>query len=78
LLIIMCDISILFQLQHKHAYPHQIELGFLMVGHTHEDIDQFFSKFSQYLRHNAAHTLPGNEVKLVITVLVSANYFNFI
>lgn len=39
---------------------HQIELGFLMVGHTHEDIDQFFSKFSQYLRYNAAHTLPGN------------------
>ena len=38
----------------------QIELGFLMVGHTHEDIDQFFSKFSQYLQRNAAHTLPGN------------------
>lgn len=35
-----------------------------MVGHTHEDIDQFFSKFSQYLRHNAAHILPGNKVIL--------------
>ena len=37
----------------------QIEVGFLMVGHTHEDIDQFFSKLSQYLRRNSAHTLPG-------------------
>ena len=37
----------------------QIELGFLMVGHTHEDIDQFFSKMAQYLRYNSCHTLPG-------------------
>ena len=44
----------------------QIELGFLMVGHTHEDIDQFFSKFSQYLKNNSAHTLPG--------ILISYSY----
>ena len=30
-----------------------------MVGHTHEDIDQFFSKMAQYLRYNSCHTLPG-------------------
>ena len=30
-----------------------------MVGHTHEDIDQYFSKLSQYLKYNSAHTLPG-------------------
>lgn len=40
-----------------------------MVGHTHEDIDQFFSKFSQYLRHNAAHTLPGNSIITIIIII---------
>lgn len=37
----------------------QVEVGFLLVGHTHEDIDQMFSRFAQYLRQNSAHTLPG-------------------
>lgn len=37
----------------------QVQVGFLMVGHTHEDIDQYFSKLSQYLKYNSAHTLPG-------------------
>ena len=36
-----------------------MQVGFLMVGHTHEDIDQYFSKLSQYLKYNSAHTLPG-------------------
>ena len=40
-----------------------------MVGHTHEDIDQFFSKFSQYLQHNSAHTLPGNKVMSLIAAI---------
>ena len=29
---------------------HKIKAGFLMVGHTHEDIDQFFSVISQHLK----------------------------
>ena len=37
----------------------QIELGFLMVGHTHEDIDQYFSCLSRYLRKHSAETLEG-------------------
>ena len=37
----------------------QIELGFLMVGHTHEDIDQHFSCLSRYLRKHSAETLEG-------------------
>lgn len=37
----------------------QIELGFLMVGHTHEDIDQHFSCLSRYLRKHSALTLEG-------------------
>ena len=34
-------------------------INFLPVGHTHEDIDQFFSRLSVYLRHNDAPDVPG-------------------
>ena len=37
----------------------KIKLGFLMVGHTHEDVDQFFSRFSSRLSWNSAKTLPA-------------------
>ena len=36
----------------------KIKLGFLMVGHTHEDIDQLFSRFSRRLGWNPAMTVP--------------------
>lgn len=35
----------------------EINLNFLMVGHTHEDIDQMFSRFSMELRKKDALTL---------------------
>ena len=35
-----------------------IEMGFLMVGHTHEDIDALFSRFSEQLRTSHTVTLP--------------------
>ena len=34
-----------------------IQLGFLMVGHTHEDIDAMFSRFSEKLRVGQTFTL---------------------
>ena len=34
-----------------------IEMSFLPVGHTHEDIDQMFSRFSTYFRDNDAITV---------------------
>eukprot|EP00058_Branchiostoma_floridae_P005491 XP_002590979.1 hypothetical protein BRAFLDRAFT_69470 [Branchiostoma floridae] len=34
----------------------EIQLSFLMVGHTHEDIDQMFSRVADKLRHQEAHT----------------------
>ena len=37
----------------------QVELGFLMVGHTHEDIDALFGHISMWLRKHDALTLPG-------------------
>jgi hypothetical protein len=36
----------------------QIKLSFLMVGHTHEDIDQTFSCFSRHLAKRNARTIP--------------------
>ena len=34
-------------------------MGFLPVGHTHEDIDQLFSCVSRHLKHRNALTIPG-------------------
>lgn len=36
----------------------EINLNFLMVGHTHEDIDQMFSRFSTALGKHNAITIP--------------------
>jgi len=36
----------------------QVYVGFLMVGHTHEDVDAMFSKFSESMRTKDAYTLP--------------------
>ena len=33
----------------------QVYLSFLPVGHTHEDVDQYFSKIAGYLRTNDAY-----------------------
>ena len=44
----------------------EIELGFLMKGHTHEDIDQLLSCVSRYLHKKNAFTLQGK----------SNNYFS--
>jgi len=35
-----------------------VQLGFLMVRHTHEDIDALFSRFSEKLRTNCTFTFP--------------------
>ena len=35
----------------------KIKVSFLMVGHTHEDIDQMFSRFSTWLNKNDAYDL---------------------
>ena len=31
-----------------------------MVGHTHEDVDQVFSRVSTYLKRNSVYTVKGN------------------
>ncbi|XP_062609674.1 uncharacterized protein LOC134271502 [Saccostrea cucullata] len=37
---------------------YEVQLSFLHVGHTHEDIDQMFSVIADHLRHKDAATLP--------------------
>ena len=46
----------------------QIHLSFLMVGHTHEDVDQVFSRISTYLRKNSVYTLSGKNKELCMYV----------
>ena len=36
----------------------KVKLGFLLVGHTHDQIDQMFSRFSVRLRRKKAFSLP--------------------
>ncbi|XP_062581892.1 uncharacterized protein LOC134243670 [Saccostrea cucullata] len=36
----------------------KVKISFLMVGHTHEDVDQVFSRFSHWLSKYATLTLP--------------------
>jgi hypothetical protein len=50
----------------------QVHLSFLMVGHTHEDIDACFSKVADKLRRNDAETLD------LIELLPNVNVINFI
>ncbi|KAL3697378.1 hypothetical protein R1sor_011454 [Riccia sorocarpa] len=42
----------------------KIKVGFLMVGHTHDHVDQMFSRFSVALRKRQAFTMP--ELRMVI------------
>ena len=41
-----------------NIYSFQIKLSFLMVRHTHEDVDQMFSRISVHLTGKAIPTLP--------------------
>lgn len=43
----------------KYIFLLQVEVGFLMVGHTHEDVDALFGHISMWLRKHDAVTLKG-------------------
>jgi len=36
-----------------------VQINFLVVGHTHEDIDQFFSKISKKIKMSGCESLQG-------------------
>ena len=46
------------EILHSLDFVFQIKLNFLMVGHTHEDVDQMFSRISSKLAKVDVHTLP--------------------
>lgn len=37
----------------------QVQVNFLPVGHTHEDVDQLFSKIATEIRRVGAESIPG-------------------
>lgn len=37
----------------------KVQLNFLPVGHTHEDIDQMFSRVAREIKKSGAESLPG-------------------
>jgi len=37
----------------------QIQINFLPVGHTHEDIDQLFSSVAREIRQAGCDSIPG-------------------
>ena len=42
----------------------QIKVNFLLVGHTHKDVNQMFSKISTQLRKTGAETQSGKFQKM--------------
>ncbi|XP_078574037.1 uncharacterized protein LOC144860600 [Branchiostoma floridae x Branchiostoma japonicum] len=42
----------------KRQIFRKVKLGYLMPGHTHEDVDQMFSRISTYLERHDATSLP--------------------
>ncbi len=46
----------------------QVKIGFLPVGHTHEDIDQLFSCISRRLKHTNVLTIPGTYLLIMIDI----------
>lgn len=46
----------------------EIDVGFLVVGHTHCSIDQYFSTLSAYLRENADFVPTPEAMRYLLTV----------
>ena len=51
-----------------------MRVNFLPVGHTHEDIDQLFSRISKQLTLKGAESLPGNNYAFIIIHVVCRYY----
>ncbi|KAI8516630.1 hypothetical protein Bbelb_052110 [Branchiostoma belcheri] len=44
-------------LQNRPTMPIEVQVGYLLVGHTHKDVDQFFSKISSTIQRQDATTV---------------------
>uniref|UniRef100_A0A1X7TBW6 DUF7869 domain-containing protein n=1 Tax=Amphimedon queenslandica TaxID=400682 RepID=A0A1X7TBW6_AMPQE len=58
-LVIEVIMRILKEISEKESRLPEVRINFLPVGHTHEDVDQFFSKISTYLSRVGAETISG-------------------
>ena len=70
LLICYIDISlvtVLVTLTSFLIHLYLIPVGVLMVGHTHEDVDQSFCLLSRYLHKNSAISMEGTKRMYLIT-----------
>ena len=47
-------VLLFFGLLVKHKYVELVQISFLLVGHTHEDIDQLFSTLSRHIKSKMA------------------------
>lgn len=48
----------------------QVQINFLPVGHTHEDIDQVFSRVSDNLRQSGCESIPGICAYLIVNIYI--------
>lgn len=48
--------------------PWQVQINFLPVGHTHEDIDQLFSKIGNEIRRTGCESIPGIIGSLLVCI----------
>lgn len=47
------------------CYVHiQVQINFLPVGHTHEDVDQLFSRIGEGIRKAGCESVPGSKTIL--------------
>ena len=51
----------------------QVRVNFLPVGHTHEDVDQLFSKIATHLNRVGAETLQGNVMTVQVAIFKYKN-----
>lgn len=47
-----------------------MKINFLPVGHTHEDVDQLFSKISSEIKGIGSESLPGMRVLVYMIYFV--------
>ena len=48
----------------------EVQINFLPVGHTHEDIDQVFSRVTDNLRQSGCESIPGNGKYLLFKICI--------
>lgn len=44
----------------------QVQINFLPVGHTHEDVDQLFSRIGERIRKGGCESLPGERIIYIL------------